>query len=504
METTRVNTSGSPMHREAPGRQGGGRLFYSRRERDLARGLLSAKGHGNDYLVFQPAKYFMRILGDRVLRLNEALSEVRSRGAELIPSRRGCQAAGALRGTGPAHRGDPRQAGCPDGILQQGLRGPFQGSPGGDRAGHFDRAGHTGRVRRAGRGGGAALGRVGYLRCRWQPPRPAGPDVFDALQSAPFRPRRPDRIWSRPGLRRLSAVAVLWPFPGRDRLFAQRCAAAPGGQHVVLRHVRRRRHAAGLLPGPGGQSGGGRQGPGRHHRLLPAARWRKTEPVDDTGQYNEKASCRRCRAKGVSAKGRHGFQSRLKLTECRLYEVERREKDMVDRTNIPELIAWLEMDEGRSRECRARRFSYFMEVIQVPSGTFGRFHGRISHQCYEEVRLAYIHGLYLATVLLSLSYVEHQLAGQFYEAGESWVNDATLEELLEKAHQRRMLSRSEFDTFNDLRSIRNSYVHFRHPGHPSELLNRSVDQDALPHDVIKADAERALEAFGSFHERQVP
>ena len=41
-------------------------------------------GHGNDYLVFQPAKYFTRILGDRVLRLNEVLSEVRSRGAELI------------------------------------------------------------------------------------------------------------------------------------------------------------------------------------------------------------------------------------------------------------------------------------------------------------------------------------------------------------------------------------------------------------------------------------
>ena len=86
METTRVNTSGSPMHRDAPGRQGGGRLFYLRRERDLGRGLLSARGHGNDYLVFQPAKYFTRILGDRVLRLNEALSEVRSRGAELIPS----------------------------------------------------------------------------------------------------------------------------------------------------------------------------------------------------------------------------------------------------------------------------------------------------------------------------------------------------------------------------------------------------------------------------------
>jgi len=74
------------MHREELARQGGGRLFYLRRERDLARGLLSARGHGNDYLVFQPSKYFARILGDRLLRLNEALSEVRGQGAELIPS----------------------------------------------------------------------------------------------------------------------------------------------------------------------------------------------------------------------------------------------------------------------------------------------------------------------------------------------------------------------------------------------------------------------------------
>ena len=52
----------------------------------MARGLLSAKGRGNDYLVFQPSKYFSRILGDRVLRLNDALSEARSTGAELVAS----------------------------------------------------------------------------------------------------------------------------------------------------------------------------------------------------------------------------------------------------------------------------------------------------------------------------------------------------------------------------------------------------------------------------------
>ena len=86
MERIRINPVASPMQRDVLARQGGGRLFYLRRERDLACGLLSARGHGNDYLVFQPSRYFVRILGDRVLRLNEALSEVRGQGAELIPS----------------------------------------------------------------------------------------------------------------------------------------------------------------------------------------------------------------------------------------------------------------------------------------------------------------------------------------------------------------------------------------------------------------------------------
>ena len=132
MERIRINPVASPMQRDVLARQGGGRLFYLRRERDLACGLLSARGHGNDYPgVPSRQRYFVRIIGDRLLRLNEALSDVRGQGAELIPSVGGRQAASALRGTGPAHRGGPRPAGRPDRLLQQGLHGPFPGSPGG-------------------------------------------------------------------------------------------------------------------------------------------------------------------------------------------------------------------------------------------------------------------------------------------------------------------------------------------------------------------------------------
>ena len=81
MEATQSNAArfGRPMYRERRGHEGGGQLYIARRERDFTRGLLSEMGHSNDYLVFQPSGFFVRVLGDGVLRLNEALSDFRAR-----------------------------------------------------------------------------------------------------------------------------------------------------------------------------------------------------------------------------------------------------------------------------------------------------------------------------------------------------------------------------------------------------------------------------------------
>ena len=91
METTQSNAArfGRPMYRERRGHEGGGQLYIARRERDFARGLLSEMGHGNDYLVFQPSGFFVRVLGDGVLRLNEALSDFRSQALDHVLSLEG-------------------------------------------------------------------------------------------------------------------------------------------------------------------------------------------------------------------------------------------------------------------------------------------------------------------------------------------------------------------------------------------------------------------------------
>ena len=75
---------GRPMEREREGHTGGGQLFMVRRESALQAGVLSTKGHSDNFLAFRPSNFFMRILGDDVLRLNEALFAFRGQGVEHL------------------------------------------------------------------------------------------------------------------------------------------------------------------------------------------------------------------------------------------------------------------------------------------------------------------------------------------------------------------------------------------------------------------------------------
>ena len=174
---------------------------------------------------------------------------------------------------------------------------------------------------------------------------------------------------------------------------------------------------------------------------------------------------------------------------------------MVSQKNIAELITWLETDEAASREGRAHRLSHLLGVVQLPENAI-LFRGETSLRYFDEIRLCYIHGLYLATILLSLACIEWEIAGRLYEEDWEKAKNANLEKLLLKAHERGILSDAELDTFQHLRKIRNSQAHFRPPFRESSLTRRAVDKNVLPSDVLMADAQQAVEAFGSFFRRR--
>src|SRR5271166_2812938 len=97
----------------------------------------------------------------------------------------------------------------------------------------------------------------------------------------------------------------------------------------------------------------------------------------------------------------------------------------------------------------------------MPESGVVMFGGMGSAQALTEIRLAYIHGLYLSTVLLALVCIERELAGILHIGGDDRAAKDRLEQLLTNGRAEGIITDREFQIFNDLREIRNSYAHFR-------------------------------------------
>ena len=73
-----------PVLRERSGHESAGELFFARRERQFLSGVLSEEGHNGHYVLFQPSRMFARVVGERVLRLNDALDGFRHAAADHL------------------------------------------------------------------------------------------------------------------------------------------------------------------------------------------------------------------------------------------------------------------------------------------------------------------------------------------------------------------------------------------------------------------------------------
>ena len=178
----------------------------------------------------------------------------------------------------------------------------------------------------------------------------------------------------------------------------------------------------------------------------------------------------------------------------------------MDPEEVKAWVAWLEADEAKTREARAHRLLHLLKAIRVPGhGLF--FYGDGPAQAFDEVRLAYLHGLYLATVLLSLSLIENEIAGELYAAGWEEAAEGRFKTLLSEAHARKLVSDRNQEILIRLDDIRNSHAHFRpiNPEAPSakrhkipSVTLRAVNQNLTSDEVYREDAEYAIEILGRF------
>lgn len=167
-----------------------------------------------------------------------------------------------------------------------------------------------------------------------------------------------------------------------------------------------------------------------------------------------------------------------------------------------DLEKWLEEDEAKSRPYRAARLRTVLAALGPPEDNAIFWGGISPFQAFSELKLAYIHGLYLATVLLALSIIEQEIAGSLHAAGDNEAATANLSSLLDAAREHRVITDAEYRAFNRLRDIRNSYAHFRSPMHRTWIARRAVAKNTDLDGVLKSDATLGLKAVSSFIARR--
>jgi hypothetical protein len=166
---------------------------------------------------------------------------------------------------------------------------------------------------------------------------------------------------------------------------------------------------------------------------------------------------------------------------------------------------WLQEDDRKSRPFRAARVREVIELFPIPEGGLITFGGSETMTALVEARLAYVNGLYLCTVLSTLTVLERHFAGMLYAKGLESAKRMKFEELLKRAKEAGMFNPEEESDLEQFRHLRNAYAHFREPLHKLSSERRSIKDDLPFEDLLYRDAQTALGLLGRhFGQRPYP
>lgn len=103
--------------------------------------------------------------------------------------------------------------------------------------------------------------------------------------------------------------------------------------------------------------------------------------------------------------------------------------------------------------------------------------GQVASFAWDEARTSFIHGNYVATVLLCQGLAEHMLAGYLVltMGGAKLPNRISFQETLTRCVERGVIANEDTNDLRRLMSLRNPLSHFRNFDDPTNLSRRVFD-----------------------------
>lgn len=120
--------------------------------------------------------------------------------------------------------------------------------------------------------------------------------------------------------------------------------------------------------------------------------------------------------------------------------------------------------------------------------------GELAFTAWIEARASFIHGNYVATVLLCQGLAEHMLAAYLSLGinGEEIPNRITFRETLSRCMDKGLITQKDVDDLQRLMELRNPLSHFRGLDDPSNLSRRTLNTGLSAESHLLNDASFAI------------
>lgn len=144
-------------------------------------------------------------------------------------------------------------------------------------------------------------------------------------------------------------------------------------------------------------------------------------------------------------------------------------------------------DQGSFSE-RLLRLKYVNKLFPFGTREYGSDE---SHRIFNEAIHCFIFGQYIATVILSLSFIERRFQEYFHIRMDKR-SKLTLSKLLIEFRQTGFIDEYFINKIDKIRLKRNPFVHHKEPLYPHSLMSRSMESNTVAEELLEQDAKDAL------------
>jgi hypothetical protein len=169
-------------------------------------------------------------------------------------------------------------------------------------------------------------------------------------------------------------------------------------------------------------------------------------------------------------------------------------------TLIDEVELHLDSEDAALRDGRRERTIFLMRLGYPEEGMMF-LNGDSVIRPWMELRTAYIHGCFQASLLIGQSFLENLLGGAA-DFSDQVGGRPGLRDLLLIVRENGWLLDREFGEFDALAKLRNPYAHYRSFRHPDSLRARAMATGENPDVILQSDCERFLVRLHAFVHRR--